>query len=408
MRYDDKLKRNLVKQYYNGESATDICFQNSIPRSTFYIWLKPYKTNYTKSGYEVSTAEFIKIKQHTEKLKQIIEVLKTVECTMTAPLKEKLYALEKLHGQYSVYVLCEALEVSRETYYNHVLRNKKKNNSYQERRNQLSLQIKEVFEESRQIFGAKKIKAVLADQGIRVSDRMVSELMQEMHLTSIRTGSKKIYSQRKGKEQKKDLLSLNFSVSAPNQVWVSDITSFIVNEKAYHICAILDLYSRKVISYKISERQSTQLITSTFKMAYSERKPTGKLIFHSARGCQYTANKLNLLLKSLEVEQSFSPKAKPQYNAVMESFFSTLKKDELYRNTYRSVGEFKDCIRKYMEFYNITRPHSTLQYKAPETYERTRAVWQGVKKACEASAYQRAVQGKGNLFAVWQNPLWRL
>ena len=369
MKYDNKLKEKLVERYYNGESATNICFENNIPKSTFYTWLKPYKTNCTKTGYEVSANEFIKMKQQLKKQKQIIEVLKSVDCTMNATLKEKLYALEKLYGQYSVHVLCEALEVSRGTFYNHILRNKKKNNSYQSRRDELSRKIKEIYDESKQIFGAKKIKAVLSDRGIKTSDKMVSELMQEMNLTSIRTNSKKIHMQRNNTEKKKDLLSMNFSVSAPNQVWVSDITEFRVNEKTYHICAILDLYSRRVVSYKISERQSTQLITSTLKVAYGDRNPAAGLVFHSDRGVQYAAYKFQALLRSLNIEQSFSPKAKPQYNAVMESFFATMKKEELYRNSYHSVQEFKDCVKEYIEFYNITRPHSTLSYKSPNAYE---------------------------------------
>jgi len=369
MKCDNKLKKELVERYYNGGSVADICFENNIPRSTFYTWLKSYKTSYTKSGYEVSANEFLKMKQQIQKQQQIIEVLKSVDCTMTVTLKEKLYALEKLYEQYSVYILCEALEISRGTFYNHILRNKKDNNSYQARRDELSRQIKEVYDESNQIFGAKKIKAVLSDRGIKTSDRMVSELMHEMNLTSIRTNSKKIHLQRSHTEKKKDLLSMNFSVSAPNQVWVSDITAFRLNEKTYHICAILDLYSRKTISYKISERQSTQLITSTLKNAYIDRTPNAGLIFHSDRGVQYTALRFQALLKSLNIEQSFSPKAKPQYNAVMESFFATMKKEELYRTTYHSIKEFKDRIRDYMDFYNITRPHSTLLYKSPNAYE---------------------------------------
>lgn len=370
MRYDDDLKKKLVEEYFNGNSATEICFLNNIPRSTFYTWLKPYSSETTKAGFEINATEFMNMKKRIEKQEQIISVLKTVECTMSAPLKDKLYELEKLHGQYSVYALCEALEISRGTYYNHVLRNKKKENSYKERRENLSQQIKEVFDENRQIFGAKKIKAILAELGIRTSDKMVSELMQEMNLMSIRSDAKKIYSQRNVNKKKKDLLALNFSVKAPNQVWVSDITMFHFHDKSFYICAILDLYSRKVISHKISERQSTQLLTSVFKTAYTERKPKGKLIFHSDRGTQYTSNKFQSLLNSLDVEQSFSPKAKPQYNAVMETFFATLKKEELYRTEYHSIREFKDRIHEYMDFYNVTRPHSTLYYKTPETYER--------------------------------------
>lgn len=108
-------------------------------------------------------------------------------------LKEKLQELSVPHGQYSVHVLCEALEVPIGTFYNHTFRNKGENNSYQIRRNQLSEWIKQIYEESNQIFGAKKIKAGLADQGEAVSDKMIAQLMQEMNLYSIRTEAKKDY-----------------------------------------------------------------------------------------------------------------------------------------------------------------------------------------------------------------------
>lgn len=128
----------------------------------------------------------------------------------------------------------------------------------------------------------------------------------------------------------------------------------------YYICAILDLYSRKVLSYKISQKLSSQLITSTFRAAYEERKPAEELIFHSNRGTQYTAFAFQKLLKTLRVEQSFSPSGKPCHNAVMESFFFSLKWEELYRRHYYSAEEFKECVQKYMDFYNMNRPHTTL------------------------------------------------
>ena len=359
----------MVARYRNGESATDICTEIGIARSTFYTWLKPYKTTYTDAGYAVNAAEFIKMKQRLEKLEQKVEVLQKVNCTVSSPLKEKLQELSLLHGQYSVHVLCEALEVPRGTFYNHIFRNKGENNSYQIRRTQLSTLIKQIYEESNQIFGAKKIKAVLANQGEVVSDKMVAELMQEMNLYSIRTGAKKNFA-RFNYEKKEDSLQMNFSVNAPNKVWISDVTCFKIDNKFQYICAILDLYSRKVIAYKISQKHSTQLITSTFKLAYAKRKPENGLIFHSDRGTQYTSHAFQKLLKTSHIEQSFSPSGKPHHNAVMESFFSSMKKEELYRTNYHSVGEFKERIKKYIGFYNIERPHATLAYKTPNTYER--------------------------------------
>ena len=361
-------KHQLVERYYSGESVYTICLETGISKSAFYTWLKPYQTTTTDSGHNVSASEFIKMKSHLQKLEQIIEVFKKVNCSFSAPLKQKLYALELLHGMYSVRVLCEALDVPRGTFYNHIFRNKKGNNSYQIRRDQLSEQIKEIYDQSNQIYGAKKIRAVLADRGVPVSDKMISELMSEMNLRSIRTSAKKDY-KRFNPEKKKDSLNMNFSVSSPNQVWISDVTYFKLNGKFYYICAILDLYSRKAISYKISEKHSSQLISSTFKQAYQERKPDGKLIFHSDRGTQYTSHSFRKLLKTLNVEQSFSPSGSPHHNAVMESFFSSMKKEELYRINYRSVDEFKSRVKFYFNLYNTERLHTTIGYKTPDAYE---------------------------------------
>ena len=359
MKYTTDQKCELVLRYQNGESVSDICTQTGIARSTFYSWLKPYQTTITDAGMIVTPKEFAALKKRVKKQEDIIQVLKSVDCTVSAPLQDKLKALETLYGQLSVHTLCDALEVPRGTFYNHILRNKKENKSYQLRRTELSKQIRQIYDESDQIYGAKKISAVLKSRG---------ELMQEINLASIRTGAKRLY-MRFHAQKKIDRLGKQFSASAPNQIWVSDVTYFAYNKKMYYICAILDLYSRKVISYKISQKHSSQLITSTFRAAYEERRPAEGLIFHSDRGTQYTAFAFQKLLKTFHVEQSFSPSGKPCHNAVMESFFSSLKREELYRRNYHSVEEFKEYVRKYMDFYNMERPHSTLGYRAPNTYE---------------------------------------
>lgn len=361
-------KVQLVMRYQNGEKITDICKEASISRSAFYTWLKPYQTAVTEAGYVVNAAEFVKMKKKLEKLEQKLEVLQTVNCTVSSPLQKKLYALEALHGQYSIHILCEALQVDRGTFYNHLLRNKKDQSSYQFRRNDLSEQIRQVYDESNQIYGAKKIKAVLASRGVAVSDKMVAELMNEMNISSIRTGAKKNYI-RFQTDKKKDSLKMNFTVDAPNQVWVSDVTYFKLDGKFHFICTIIDLYSRKVIASKISKKHSAQLITATFKMAYEKRTPLVGLIFHSDRGTQYTSHSFQKLLREHQVEQSFSPSGRPHHNAVMESFFASMKKEELYRANYHSYAEFKRRMEEYINFYNNERPHATLAYKTPNAHE---------------------------------------
>ena len=170
-------KHNLIKRYHSGESVTIICLQTGIHRSTFYSWLKPKSIDIIAPNLPITLAEHTRLKNRTDRLEQIIEVLKKVNCTAFSPTKEKLTELEKLHGQYSVHVLCDALNVARGTFYNHIFRNKRENKSYQFRRTQLSEQIKQVYDESNQIFGAKKIKAVLSERGVFTSDKMVGRFL---------------------------------------------------------------------------------------------------------------------------------------------------------------------------------------------------------------------------------------
>lgn len=146
---------------------------------------------------------------------------------------------------------------------------------------------------------------------------------------------------------------------------MSDVTYFRFNNKNYYICAVIDLFSRMVIGYQIGKTNSTHLVKSTFQMAYQNRKPTEPLTFHTDRGSNYSSNAFRTLLRSLGVTQSFSRARVPYDNSVMESFFSSLKREELYRTRYHTEGEFRAAVDKYMTFYNEQRPHAKNTYKTP-------------------------------------------
>lgn len=192
MRLSIEEKQALVARYQAGESVAEICADTGVARSTFYTWIKPYTTTTADSGHVVSQQEFIKMKQRIQKLEQKVEILQKVGCTVSAPLQEKLQELAKLYGQYSVHALCEALCVSRGTFYNHIFR-RKEITAYDKRRAEMKEHIKVAFDESNQRFGANKIAAVLSAQGISTSPKYVRELMQEMGLQSITQYSKRDY-----------------------------------------------------------------------------------------------------------------------------------------------------------------------------------------------------------------------
>ena len=151
---------------------------------------------------------------------------------------------------------------------------------------------------------------------------------------------------------------------------VGDITQFWWAGNRFYICVILDLFSRKIVAYKISKNCSTKLVTATLRYAYENRERPQNLIFHSDRGAQYTSAGYVNLLRSLGITQSFSRSGSPYDNAVIESFFNLLKKEELHRRVYRSEREFLKCIDEYISFYNSSRPHRYNNYKSPDSTEK--------------------------------------
>mgnify|MGYP001853172398 FL=1 len=165
-------------------------------------------------------------------------------------------------------------------------------------------------------------------------------------------------------------LAQNFNVTAPNQVWVCDFTYVKVGQRFSYICAIIDLYARKVIAYNISNRINTDLAIKTLQSAIKARKASNGILFHTDRGVQFTSHNFRKLLDSLNMVQSFSAKAHPYDNAVMECFFKYLKKEELNSRSFSSFDQLKLSLVKYIDgFYNPIRPHSHNNGLSPNKME---------------------------------------
>ena len=365
-KYSVEEKKKVVSLFFDGTPVSQLTSDTDIPKSTIYRWIRESKAEEGNSSI-YSPLNYYMLEKKYKKLQNIIEILQKVNCKPTDPLSIKLPEMESLYGQYSVHTLCEALCVSRGTFYNHVLRRKSSGKWYEIRREEFRERIRQIYDESNQVLGPKKICAVLQDQGHPTSVRLVRELMKDMGLTSVRQGAKGEYE----KEQRgfKNHVQRQFDPQQPNEVWVSDITYYRFNNKNYYICVILDLFSRRVIAHRISTKNSTQLTKKTLKAAYETRKPTAQLIFHSDRGSNYCSKTFRDFVQKLNIKQSFSQPHTPHDNAVMESFFSNLKKEELYRTKYRSERDLRAAVDRYIVFYNEKRPHHYNANKTPARRE---------------------------------------
>ncbi len=206
-------------------------------------------------------------------------------------------------------------------------------------------------------------------EGIKVSELKVYELMKVLNIKP-KLRKKRTFIQQEGKfKYLKNKLNRDFNPHTPNVSWVSDTTKLYVGKALFTLCVILDLFSRKVIAYRLSSQENTQLIINTFKDAFESRNNPKNLLFHSDRGYIYTSQEFRMFLHSLKVDQSFSKKGNPYDNAVIESFFACMKKEELNSHDFEYYDELKECVDKYIGFYNNYRPHGTLNNKTPNQFE---------------------------------------
>ena len=364
--YPTEFKRQVVNLCRDGVPMSDVGKKFNVAISTLYRWLS--EGGPSVEGY--TAAEYSKLQRQNIRLNHLLEIVALSEIIDGTPLRRRLEILAKLHEQfeqYSVHELCEALNVSRGTFYNHIFRRADRTAYFQEQQ-ALMLQVKQIFEDSKQRYGAKRIRVVLAESGIHVGEKRIRAIMQELGLESIRQNAKQNYKKRQA-YIKRDLLQREFTASRVNQIWVSDITYFQVKDQSVFLCVIIDLFSRRVVGYRVSQKQSTHLVTSTFKAAFQDRGKPSELTFHSDRGGQYTSETFRNLLTRCGVTQSFSKSGRPLDNAVSEAFFATFKKEEAYRRDYSSVADFRKSADEYIRFYNEIRPHQTLAYKAPARFE---------------------------------------
>ena len=157
----------------------------------------------------------------------------------------------------------------------------------------------------------------------------------------------------------KNILKQKFNPAEPNKVWFCDFTYIRAAGRFYYLCAIIDLFSRKVIAFKLSNKMDTNLAIKTVNQAVAARGKSTGIIFHTDRSCQFTSSVFRRLLDNLNMIQSFSAKGYPYDNVVMESFFKYLKKEEMNLKTYSSFDDLHIFLFKYInEFYNSVRPHS--------------------------------------------------
>ena len=271
--------------------------------------------------------------------------------------------------EFPVSVLCRTIQVSVSGFY---AWRKRAPSAHQQADAALSLQIQHAFAAGRGVYGSPRVQAVLRSHGIRCSRKRVARLMRAQGLCAARWHRRKprTTDSQHAYPIAPNLLERNFATTAPNRKWVADITGIETHEGWLYLSGIVDTYSRRAIGYAMGTRRDEALVETALEMALFSRRPQAGLVHHSDRGSQYTSWGCRAILDGYGIVLSMSGKGDPYDNALMESFFATLKAECVERHDFQTIEQARACIFEYLEiFYNRQRLHSALGYRSPMAFE---------------------------------------
>lgn len=267
--------------------------------------------------------------------------------------------------------MCEAFEVSASGYYDWRKAQEQPCRRTQQDR-QLAEAIVTIHRQNLETYGAPRIQMQLRQDGQRHGRNRIARLMREQNICG---RQKKRFRIRTTDSHHDEPIAPNRLVKTappqkPDRIWVADITYVATAQGWVYVAAVLDLYSRRIVGWAVSQEINTVLVLAALKMALCHRQPPCGLIFHSDRGVQYASRDYRHALEAASLVASMSRKANCYDNAAMESFWSTLKLELIYRRRFENLAQVREAVFEYIEtFYNRRRLHSALGYQSPEAFE---------------------------------------
>jgi transposase InsO family protein len=270
---------------------------------------------------------------------------------------------------YPIVRMCHVLEVSENGYYNWRKRGKSQRKQEDE---QLMERIEDAYHTNRGVYGSPRIHVELKEQGILCSRKRIARLMRKQNISA----------RRKRRQAKKtdsnhsspiapNLLKRDFTADAPNKKWMTDMTFIATNEGWLYLAGVIDGYSRRLIGWAMGSEHDAKLVKQALQMALTMRQPGAGLLHHSDQGSEYASKSYQEILHQHHIQMSMSRKGDCYDNAMIESFWGTLKEECVGLKIFQTRKEAKTVLFEYIEvFYNRKRKHSALGYLSPVDYEK--------------------------------------
>lgn len=281
------------------------------------------------------------------------------------------YAFITQHKKtYPIRLQCQVLGVSRSGYYHYQanVENRPEDPDHQE----MLEWVRDIAKASDNSYGTRRMKKALNSLGYPISRNKARALMREAKVQVKHRKKYKVTTDSNHQQPVYDnLLERQFDVAQTNRVYASDVTYIWTREGWLYLAVVIDLCSRKVVGWSMSSRMKAQLVCDALTMAIWQRRPGAGLIHHSDRGSQYASKAFRKLLKAYGIQGSMSRKGDCWDNAVVESFFGSLKQERVLWRNYQTRYEAQQDILHYITvFYNSYRLHSTLGYISPNNFEK--------------------------------------
>ncbi len=283
--------------------------------------------------------------------------------------------IKRLRLRYSAPFLCRVLNISASGYYSWL--NRKPSNRAQED-GRLEAEIQAAHKRTRQTCGSDRLQKDLADHGVQVGLYRIRKIRKKLGLRCKQTKRFKVTTDSRHNLPVADnLVNQKFEATAPNRVWVSDITYIPTDEGWLYLAGHKDIFTGELVGYAMDGRMTRKLVSRSLFSAVAAKRPCKGLIHHSDRGSQYCAHSYRKLLEQFGMEASMSRKGNCYDNAPMESFWGTLKNELVHHRRYRTREEAIMDITEYIEiFYNRQRRQARLNYLSPVAFEKQFYAWQ--------------------------------
>jgi transposase InsO family protein len=271
-----------------------------------------------------------------------------------------------LQGKLSIERMCPLAEVSRAGFY----RSLQEQQPLQEEMEVRST-MQQIVLAHRRRYGYRRVTAELRRQGLLVNHKRVARLMREDNLLAVQPRAFVVTTDSQHELQVYLNLASRVQLTGINQLWVADITYIRLLSEFVYLAVILDAFSRKVVGWELDRTLATRLAKTALEKAIVARQPLPGLVHHSDRGVQYASDEYMQVLQSYQMIPSMSRPANPYDNASCESFMRTLKREEIYANTYVDLEHLRTNIAAFIDqYYNRCRLHSALGYQSPDEFER--------------------------------------